>query len=40
MFVCTAVVDSTELIGLHVIFPSTEVKKKKDWYFPTHESFS
>lgn len=32
--------ESTELIGLHVIFPSTKVGKKMDWYFPTHKSFS
>lgn len=40
MVVCTAVADSTDLIGLHVIFPSTEVGTKMDWYFPAHKSFS
>lgn len=35
--VCTAVADSTELIGLHVVFPST---KKVDCYFPAHKSYS
>jgi len=29
MVVCTAAADSTELIGLHVIFPSTKMGGKK-----------
>lgn len=40
MLVRTAVADSTELMGLHVIFPLTKVGKKMDWYFSAHKSFS